>query len=195
MADGGGTSDFAHDRALLKRIFDPPVEDHIQWFIDSAQVRLPVAEREQDEKLRFELLEMIRQAKTALESFKAGEIGRMLVAIGWMHEHRCNCGLNFQWAEARKDLSGKGGKASKRGREALWILLSAIGDEIGSHDQKAVRQKWEQFRSEDSQGRGVFYEHNTWFDGELYHFELDGMHTATRKQIQDTLSKIRNKKD
>lgn len=197
MVETGGTSkDIAHDRDLLKQIFDPPMGEHIQKFIDMAEARLPVAERENDEKLRSELLGMIRHAESAIECFGSGQIGAGLVAYDHMHEHRANCGLNFHKKEARREMGGKGGKAGTRPRDAFWTLLEKVSEQIKNDDQVAVRKWWAQWANEDQaldSENHVALEYCTWADEEGYHFEWAGQKfTKNKRNIQKKLSEIRN---
>jgi len=123
MVETDGTSPL---REQLERMLNPPEDEYIQQFIDMAQARLPVAEREQNEELRIHLLEMIRYSNAAMKHFEQGKIGAGLVAIGWVHEHRAKCGLPYELHKAhRKSGEGKAGKYGPVRKILTWLYLEA----------------------------------------------------------------------
>ena len=131
MVENGDTSDFAHDRALVKRwaerINNPPsVQDHIQFFIDSAQSRLQVARHEQDGKAEFEMRALIREAETALQHFEAGEINKAIIAYDHMHEHRAKYSLPlFESIAQQKRAQGKTGKFGPVRKILTWLDMNS----------------------------------------------------------------------
>jgi hypothetical protein len=145
MVETDGTSTL---REQLERMFNPPEDEYIQQFIDMAQARLPVAEREQNEELRVHLLEMIRYSKTAMKHFEQGKLGAGLVAIGWMHEHRAKCGLPYELSKAQGMRGeGKTGKYGPVRKILTWLYLEAP-------ENADIFERWRKTRKAIDTGNG-----------------------------------------
>jgi len=215
MADDGGTN----ERALLKRIFEQAihrrenplsVREQMQYFVNLADERLKVLERElsneqqkdkereKRENLKVEASIMRREALTALEYFEANDIDRAVIALGHMHEHRAKFGLLIIKSAMHREDGSKGGPISKRPRGPFWKLLEAISDNIGTDNQQLVSDWWDQWSSEDAAleaDDAVAFTFCTWSDKRGYHFEFgDQSFTKQKRDIQKILSAIRNDK-
>ncbi len=88
------------------------------------------------------LRSLIREAKTALEHFDAGDIDRGLLAYDQMHQYRVKCNLPFQKEEfihAQRVEDG-GGKLGYRG--PLYRMLECLKEEHGLSEPDQLLRHW-----------------------------------------------------